>query len=272
MALRHDDIFDMMAHLNISRNAKVTMHTSLRAIGEAENGADGIIDGFKAYLKDGLYIVPTHTWFNVNRSNPFFDVRTTLPCIGTLPTVAAFRADGVRTLHPTHSLAIFGEGADEYAKGEERCQTPSPVFSCLSRLYGEGGKILLVGVGHERNTYLHAVDEAMGIENRIDPNGFDVEVTDRNGKTFIISDFHPHKTEGLPSGTAGVSDFFPNYKRALEYTGAVCYTHLGNATVYCCDARKTSDTVSRLWEYANGEDLCICKKEIPEALIRKIFN
>ena len=98
---------------------KVTIHCSLRAVGEIENGADGLIDGFCQYLTDGLFIVPTHTWANVDKEHPHYDVRNTEPSIGALSKVAAFRSDGVRSLHPTHSVTVFGKGAADYVKGEE---------------------------------------------------------------------------------------------------------------------------------------------------------
>lgn len=271
MYVKKEDVFDMLSFLGVKRNKKLTAHTSLRKIGEIEGRADGLIDFFTEYLSDGLFIVPTHTWKNVNRNAPFFDARTTPPCIGTLPTVAAGRKDAFRTPHPTHSLAIFGRGGEEYAMGEELCRTPAPPFSCLSRLYEEDGVILLIGVGHERNTYLHAVEERIGVSNRITDSGFDVTVTDIRGKSYTVKDYRPHKTVGLPLGVPGCSEFYPNYKKALEYTGAVKYTSLGGATVYCCDARKTADTVLRLWEYAD-RDLCIDSTPISDEYIRKIFS
>ncbi|MBE6669766.1 MAG: AAC(3) family N-acetyltransferase [Ruminococcaceae bacterium] len=271
MYVKREDVFSMLSHLGISKDKKLTVHTSLRSVGAIEGGADGLIDSFTEYLSEGLLIIPTHTWKNVNRSSPHFDVRTTLPCIGTLPTVAVRREDGVRSLHPTHSVVAFGEGAEEYIKGEEKCRTPAPIFSCLSRLYEEDGVILLLGVGHERNTYLHAVEERIGVENRINKEGFDIRVTDRNGKSLVIRDYHPHKTEGLPPGVPGVSEFYPNYKYALEYTGAVKYTNLGGALVYCCDARRTADTVIRLWECAD-RDLCMGDEPISEEYVKKIFD
>ena len=35
------------------------------------------------------------------------------------------------------------------------------------RLKDVGGKILLVGVGHERNTYIHSVEEVLNVPNRL---------------------------------------------------------------------------------------------------------
>ena len=130
--LTRDDIFRFLQDAGIRHDDKVTIHCSLRSIGKIENGADGLIDAFSEYLKDGLFIVPTHTWNKVWRDTPYYDVRSTVPDIGTLAEVAAFRKDGVRSLHPTHSVTVFGKGAEEFVKGEEKCASPAPVGSCIS--------------------------------------------------------------------------------------------------------------------------------------------
>ena len=240
-----NDIFVFLKNAGIKHDDKVTIHISLRAAGKIENGADGLIDAFREYLSDGLFIVPTHTWDSVLPDNPFYDVRTTEPCIGMLSKIAAFRPDGVRSLHPTHSVTVFGKNAGEYVKGEENSASPAPVGGCLSRLYEEGGKVLLIGVGHERNTYLHAVDERLGIPDRLNPKTFVITIKDHNGNTHISPPFHTHYTA---AASTCVSEYYPNYKQAFEYTGAVKYSQLGNALVYCCDAVKMTDTVRMIWE------------------------
>lgn len=255
------DIFRLLESQGVKHDDIVTIHASLRAPGPIEGGADGLIDALTGYLEDGLLLVPTHTWAVVNRDNPFFDVRTTVPNIGTLARVAAFRPDAVRSLHPTHSLAVFGRGAKEFVRGEEKSATPAPMGGCLSRLYELGGKILLLGVGHERNTYLHAVDERMDLPNRLRPEGFTVTITDWDGNTMESPEFHPHYVEGIP---VGCSEYYPNYKRALEHCGAVTYGQLGNAVVYCCDARRMTDAVMHLWRMAD-RDLALGEFDIPEA-------
>ncbi|MGN0438273.1 MAG: AAC(3) family N-acetyltransferase [Lachnospiraceae bacterium] len=243
----------------MKKDDKVTIHSSLRSIGEIENGADGLIDAFCEYLTEGLFIVPTHTWDNVDREHPFYDVKTTKPCIGTLATVAAFRKDGVRSLHPTHSVAVFGKNGSEFVKGEENSATPAPVGGCLSRLYEENGKILLVGVGHERNTYLHAVDERLNIPDRLNPDTFEITIKDYDGNTMVSPPFHTHFTA---AADRCVSEYYPNYKEAFEYVGAVTYHYLGNAFVYCCDARKMTDVLRDIWKKAD-KDLCITSEPIP---------
>lgn len=259
-----NDIFEFLKNSGIKHDDKVTVHCSLRSIGKIENGADGVIDAFCGYLSDGLFIVPTHTWDNVGRDNPFYDVRTTVPCIGTLPKIAAFRPDVVRSLHPTHSVAVFGNNAAEFVKGEENSASPAPVGGCLSRLYEENGKVLLIGVGHDKNTYLHAVDERLNIPDRLNPNAFTITIKDYNGKLLASPPFHTHYTAACKTC---VSENYPNYKEAFEYTGAVTYSQLGNALVYCCDARRMTDTVRMIWDKAD-KDLCITREPIPERYYR----
>ena len=259
MISKHD-IFQLLESQGVRHDDVVTIHASLRAPGPIEGGADGLIDALTEYLQDGLLLVPTHTWAVVNRANPFFDVRSTIPNIGTLARVAAFRPDAVRSLHPTHSLAVFGRNAREFVQGEERSATPAPMGGCLSRLYELNGKILLLGVGHERNTYLHAVDERMDIPNRLQPEGFRITITDWEGNQIESPEFHPHHVVGIP---VGCSEYYPNYKKALERCGAVTYGQLGSALVYCCDARRMTDAVMYMWARAD-RDLALGDFDIPE--------
>ena len=261
------DVFRLLEELGIGRGDKITVHSSLRAIGPIENGADGLIDAFCEYLQDGLLLIPTHTWDGfVQRLT--FDVRTQEPCLGALSKVAAFRPDAVRSIHPTHSVAAFGKTAAEYVRGEERCATPTPVHSCLSRLYEENGKILLLGVGMESNTYLHAVEERIGVPNRIWDQLFVVKLTDADGNTFDSPPFTGFFTEGVPEGA---SEHFGNYEKPLRRCGALTYNVLGNAKVVCCDARKTVDVLTTLWKHADY-DLCAGDREIPESYYTELFE
>ena len=211
--LTKNDIKIFLEEAGIKRDDKVTIHCSLRSIGEIENGADGLIDAFVDYLNDGLFIVPTHTWNKVWRDTPYYDVRSTVPDIGTLPEVAAFRKDGVRSLHPTHSVTVFGKDAKEYVKGEEKCASPAPIGSCISRLYEENGKVLLVGVGHDKNTYLHSVDERLQIPDRLNPETFEITIVDYDGNKLTSPPFHTHFTAA--SDTC-VSEYYPNYKECRK--------------------------------------------------------
>lgn len=252
------DIIDFLSELNISHSDTVLIHTSLRSIGGLDGGADMLIDAFKEYLYKGLFIIPTHTWENVTKNNPYYNVRTTPSCIGALPQLAVTRSDGVRSLHPTHSIKVYGKRAESFVRGEEKATTPAPPFGCWGRLYDEKAKILLIGVGHDKNTYIHAVDEMLGIKNRLSKGTFTVKITDVNGKSFVSEPMHTHHTQGID---CCCSEFYPNFKLAFEQRGAVTYSRLGNALVYVCDAVKIKDTLFDLWEKTD-HDMCIKEEQI----------
>ena len=222
----------------------VLVHISFRSLGGVEGGCDGFIDAMCEYLSDGLFLVPTHTWANVTAESPVFDVRSTVPCIGALPSVAAFRADGVRSLHPTHSLVAFGSRAREFVQGEERATTPCPVGFAWSRLYDERAKILLIGVGLNRNTYIHAIDECIDLPDRL-AEPVTLYVVDYMGKRHELS-FCKH---GENTG----SENFGVFERALVESGALEYSQLGQAMVGIFDAVKGTDVITELWKNADHD-------------------
>lgn len=252
--LTKKDIHIFLKNAGIKSHDTVLIHTSMRSIGGVENGCDGIIDGFKSYLSNGLFIVPTHTWANVNKEKPVFNVNITMPCIGALPCVAAFRPDGVRSLHPTHSVAAFGKDADEFVKGEEKSTTPCPPNGVWARLLDKKAKILLIGVGLNRNTFIHAIDELLELPDRFSKE-IELTVIDKN-QTKTKTLFHHH------SKNTG-SENFGNFKSALEYHGALKYQKLGNAEVGIFDTVIGTKVIKALWQKADYH-LCKEPKEIPK--------
>lgn len=235
----------------------VLIHTSLRAVGETENGADGIIDAFREVLTEGLLLVPTHTWSVVTKHQPIYDVRATVPNIGTLPRVAAFRHDGFRSLHPTHSIAGFGRAASEFLDGEEKAGTPAPPGGAMHRLASVGAKILLVGVGNDKNTFIHSLDEEAAIPDRLEPEGYDLTVLDHEGSVHVTH-FRSHRCSRHPD----VSENYPNFEKALVDTGAQTFGQLGNALVRIVDAAKCRETVLRIFSHAD-RDVSVEPMDIP---------
>jgi aminoglycoside 3-N-acetyltransferase len=253
------DIHQFLKENGIKKTDTVLVHTSMRAIGEVEGGCDGLIDGFISYLTEGLFIVPTHTWREVGKKQPVFDVRESIPCIGALPTVAAFRKDGVRSLHPTHSVAAFGKRAAAFVAGEENARTPCPPNGVWGRLLTEQAKILLLGVGLTRNTYIHAVDEMLGLPDRL-TEPITLTVVDYEGKAHCLDGFCKHGNGG--------SEYFDNYRLPMIYCDALTFGKLGNALVGIFDTVKGTEMLKQLWAQTDC-DLCRCDMVIPEAYYKK---
>ena len=252
--LTRSDIHIFLKRIGIKRDDTVLVHTSMRSLGEVEGGCDGLIDAFKSYLTDGLFLVPTHTWSNVGKSQTVYDVSTTVPCIGALPTVAAFRKDGVRSLHPTHSVAAFGKRAEKFVKGEELATSPCFAGGVWRRLYDEKAKILMIGVGLNRNTFIHAIDEMIDLPDRLAPP-IDLTVIDYNGKQYSLT----YQKHGKNTGSSN----FEVYRKPLEALGALKNDKLGDAAVGIFDAVKGTEIIKKLWSKADY-NLCEELKDIPE--------
>lgn len=247
-----------LAALGLRPDDTVLIHTSLKAIGEVEGGPNTLIDAFCEYLSDGLFLVPTHTWDNVTAKQPIYRVSETVPCIGLLPRTAAARPDGIRSLHPTHSVWAHGKNAAAFVAGEESAETPCPIGGAWWKLGETHAKILLIGVGLNRNTYIHAVDEIAGLEDRLVGDPWQVTVVGNDGRTFT----HPFRNHGRTG-----SEHFGIFKAPLIARGALQYGKLGNADVGIVDAAVCRDVLLDIYSKTT-ENFCLAQKEIPEALWR----
>lgn len=238
-----NDLIRDIKSLGVKESDLLTVHTSLKAIGEIDSGdrsgAEVVLDALRACVKDGILMIPAHTYQNI-REIPVFDIRKTMPCIGTLPRVAVEAANRavdsgdrscVRSLQVSHSVVAFGKRAYEFVECDRSVNTRTPMAGCYGKLYYEGGKILLLGVDLSRNTYIHAIDE------HIDATVYGataVTVTDYDGNSWV-------QEELLTKGPAAAT--FVRYKDALDAAGATVYGRVGDAECMLIDARKCFDVV-----------------------------
>ena len=107
-----DDLMRGLKEMNIDPRGTLLVHSSMKAIGPVEGGADAVLDALSEYMKDGLLVLPTHTWATVKDERNVFDVLREPSCVGILPELFRKRPGVVRSLHPTHSVAALGREAD----------------------------------------------------------------------------------------------------------------------------------------------------------------
>lgn len=250
-----EDLVRHIKALGIRSTDTVMVHTALKSVGnidpEGRTTAEVYIEALKECVREGLLLIPTHTWATVREDGQEFDVKTSMPCIGAVPTAAVKLAAAgertcIRSLHPTHSVVAFGERAESYIAGDALAQTPTPENGSFGKLYEENAKILLVGVNQGRNTFFHAVDEFLDIPDRLCESPVRLIVRDYQGNVTERSVFR-HKRS--------MSDYFMNYEPYLEQTGAVTFGRLGDALVRVCDAGKCTEAIKHLWQNAD-HDIC----------------
>ncbi len=59
-------LLEQIKVLGIKPQDTLLIHSSMKAIGEVDGGADTVLDAFSEYLAPGLLVLPTHTWRQIN--------------------------------------------------------------------------------------------------------------------------------------------------------------------------------------------------------------
>jgi aminoglycoside 3-N-acetyltransferase len=162
-----ENLLKDLEKLNIDRKGTLLVHSSMKSIGEVEGGADTVLDVLSEFMKEGLLVLPTHTWSYINAANPRFYVQDSKVCVGILPELFRKRPGVVRSLHPTHSVAALGKEAKDFVAGDEYFDTPCARGSSWGKLLDRKATIMLLGVSLIRNTFMHGVEEWAGIPGRL---------------------------------------------------------------------------------------------------------
>ena len=200
MAYTKADLKHDLAAMGLTGNETILIHSSMKSIGPVEGGAHTVLDAWMEFFAEGLLLLPTHTWRFINEENRVFDVRRSPCCVGILPELFRQRPGVVRSLHPTHSMAAHG-------------------------------KVLLLGVTHARNTFIHSVEEVLNVPNRLTDKPLQMTVVDEAGAQHTVY-MRRHYNAQQPH----ISEDFVKLEQAYLDCGAARNTKFGDAKCILCDA------------------------------------
>lgn len=93
--------------------------------------------------------------------DPVFDVRQTVSRMGLLTELFRRSPGVVRSIHPTHSVAVWGNRAEAIIAGHERAETPCGRSTPYEKLLEYDGKILLAGVPANTMTFCYFIVEEL---------------------------------------------------------------------------------------------------------------
>ena len=248
-----EDIKNQLNALGVRADDVTLVHTSLRSVGELECGGITLLDALVEYFTEGggLLCVPTHTWDNLGKDKPTLDLTLAESNLGVFTELAAQDGRGVRSENPTHSMMVFGnrERALEFIKDDAKVTTPTAPESCYGKLCEMGGSVLLIGVSHNKNTYLHCVDEMLSTPNRMDDKYITVTVRRADG-TLVERPFALYMTDY----TEDISWRFHKYETAFRYHGCVHDGFIGDAPTQLCCARGMKRVVELIQSRSDGKD------------------
>ena len=244
--------------LGIDPQGALLIHSSMKAVGPTEGGADTVLDAWSEFMKVGLLIFPTHTWRQIGKETLTFDSRTLPACVGILPELFRHRPGVIRSLHPTHSVAALGRKAAEYTGGEHTRTTPCPRDGCWGKLLDLDADILFLGCTLRSNTFIHGVEEWEGIPDRLATVPQRLTIIGPQGETYQ-TDMYRHHCEACEDVSANYAKLEPAFKKH----GAIRYGKFGDAKCIVGNARKMREVTVELLR--REPQLFLTPDPIPEA-------
>lgn len=234
----HNDLVTQLEQMGIDRKGTLLVHSSMKRIGEVDGGAHTVLDALSEYMQDGLLVLPSLTWSIVNTDNPKYFVDSTPACIGLLPELFRQRPGVVRSWHPTHSVAALGADSRSFITGDERFDTPCNRGSVWGKLLDRGASILLVGVDFRSNTFIHGIEEWVGLPGRLTEDYEPLITVLGDGREFPV----PSRRHCGPSS----SEHYRKVEDLMRREEVAADGKFGNADVLICDAAKLYDRLAPL--------------------------
>jgi aminoglycoside 3-N-acetyltransferase len=243
------DLRRCLAELGIARGDAVLVHSSF----DAFEGFTGKPSDVIAVLMDlvgpeGTLLMPTLPFTGTAvawvTENPIFDVARTPSRMG-LVTELFRRSPGViRSVHPTHPVAVWGKDSEAYVAGHHLARTPCGRGSPFARLLERGGKILLLGVDIGSMTFYHCVEEILEPKLPISPFTQELYQLSSRQKDGTIVATETRLFEPAVSRRRNLYGLVPE----LESRDAWRSKRFGRVTATLLDPRDVLDAVSGLAE------------------------
>ena len=222
-SLTKESCIEQIRALGIRHGDILLVHSSLRALGPLDGGAEMVLESLLTVLgPDGTLMMPgfqSGSEYLLAAAGVCFDVRNTPSGCGYLTELFRHYPGAHRSLSPTHSMTVFGARGEELILGHEKCSVTAGWGSPFEKLIRNNGKILMLGASRSSNTTMHFLENTGGAPT-VCRTLFSTRVIDLDGKEIETS-IYPHmpglvrnypyaidlleKAGGLTQGTVGTA-------------------------------------------------------------------
>ncbi|MBV8650117.1 MAG: AAC(3) family N-acetyltransferase, partial [Alphaproteobacteria bacterium] len=224
-----------LAALGVAPGMVLLVHSSLSRIGWVAGGIEAVIFALMDALgPGGTLVMPTFSgqlndpagwrepavpeaWIDIVRdSMPVYDpARTATRRMGAIPETFRTWPGVRRSAHPVMSLAAWGRHAGDIVARHSLAWSLGDA-SPLGRVYALDGRILLLGVGHDRNSSLHLA-ETRAVHGR------------RKARRMLVDGPSGREWVSVPDVADDRGTLFPTIGAAFDALGKTRYGRVGSA-------------------------------------------
>lgn len=246
--LLKQDLLTAFQQVGIEPGDNVIVHTSLSSLGFVCGGPQIVIEALLETVgSEGTILMPTQSWKNLDptagvhweepeewwqliRDNwPAYDAAITpTNTMGKVAEMFRSYPGTYRSSHPARSFAANGKHA-KYLAEKHDLEDIFGEESPIGKLYKLNGKVLLIGVGYDKNTSLHLADVRASYPGK--HNGKESSAMFVNGKREWVT-YETLVVDG---------EDFEQIGTAFEEVGHVISVEAGNAIIKSMNQRELVD-------------------------------
>ncbi|MEO8656291.1 MAG: AAC(3) family N-acetyltransferase [Ramlibacter sp.] len=160
------DLRRTLVSLRLTTGDTLLVHSSFDAFEGFQGKPSDVLTELQQLVGgSGLLMMPTMTFsgtaVDYARANPVVDLARVPSRMGLLTEMFRRSPGVVRSVHPTHPVAIWGDDAAAVAAGHYLATTPCGAGSPFDALRKRQGKIVLLGTSIGVLTYYHLLEELL---------------------------------------------------------------------------------------------------------------
>jgi len=166
----------------------LAIHSAFRSVKGRFESPHAFVEWVLRIREGRQTLFPTFTGHPESYRDTDFDPSVLTCWTGMIPKAALeVLGAGQRSLHPSHSWVGIGPGWRAESPEELEGSTPCGPQSPVQRVAQAGGRVLLLGVGLEALTLIHACEESAGVPYVLHPLPARVTVHPVDGKPFTVN-------------------------------------------------------------------------------------
>ena len=181
-------LLPILQRFGVPRDAVLLVHSAIARLSRHGFRAEAMIEVLLDHVADGNLIVPTMTWRTVTPDRPRWDELATPSQTGVLTEIFRSRYAIARSIHPTHSVAGWGNAAPLLLSRHHLDTTPVSGNSPYGLMRDYDAYVLMIGVGLENCTAIHHAEEVINADLYVRPpeEAEAYQCRDRRGIVHVV--------------------------------------------------------------------------------------